>query len=491
MLSLTPRLSPLARQVIGDPELLPSLVRGFGSPLNVLMPQAVADNVGRARQAINSHHVRHRLFLAHKPNRSQAVLREAATIDGLGIDVASEGELRSALVNGFPADRIEATGPKSSRFLRLAIQHGVLLNADSLTELDHITTMYRRLGRKVRPRVVLRLADFVKDGRRLSAKDTKFGVSMAQRDRVLDEVVRRRDDLDLRGFSFHFSSFTGDSRAVATESALQMLFACVNEGLEPDVVNVGGGFAVNYLAHRQHWLDYVSALKASIMGEGESMTWNRGGFGMRAESGVLKGSAQFPDFYRPKVMEHELEDLLRFPLGSFEGRRTGDFLSEHGIELHLEPGKAMWDQGGLTIARVLFCKRSMNGEHLVALDMNRSNLDAVDQELFTDPIVVPASTHLQSTANDGDQGVGVYFIGNLCLSTEMITRHKTFLRALPEPGDLVVFANTAGYFMDFTESGTLMQRTAAKVAVWSDEADGLCWARDEDFEPTTVLGAAS
>ncbi len=37
--------------------------------------------------------------------------------EGIGIDVASPGELDSALAVGFPACRVEVTGPKGQGFL--------------------------------------------------------------------------------------------------------------------------------------------------------------------------------------------------------------------------------------------------------------------------------------------------------------------------------------------------------------------------------------
>ena len=54
--------------------------------------------------------------------------------------------------------------------------------------------------------------------------------------------------------------------------------------------------------------------------------------------------------------------------------------------------------------------------------------------------------------------------------------------ACPEPGDLVVFANTAPYIMDFIESNTLHQNTGQKVTI-TQEDDRFRWFTDEKYKP--------
>ncbi len=70
----------------------------------------------------------------------------------------------------------------------------------------------------------------------------------------------------------------------------------------------------------------------------------------------------------------------------------------------------------------------------------------------------------------------------MCTPADIITHHKTFPDALPEAGDLVAFANTGAYLMDFFESETLEQRVAEKVAVVRTPT-GLRWYRDRCYDP--------
>lgn len=477
---LTPALSPALRQVVDDADLLTTLVEGFGSPLNVVLPAQLGANVAACRRALEGQAgLAHRIFLAHKPNRSAAIVRQAA-LEAIGLDVASEGELRSGLAAGFPGHRIEATGPKNPAFLRLALQHGVLINVDNAVELDQVDAARRALGLSDPAEVMIRISGVTRNGRPASELDTKFGVPAEDVPALLRRLVELRDAVRLRGFAFHLPFSSGRERARAAETLLDLHIEAIRMGLTPSAVNVGGGFKVNYLQDADEWNAYVSGLKAGLLAQGPSLSWNGTGFGMWAENGSIAGAAQLASFAHAELMEAELAAFLATPMTRHGGRDLGTFLAENLVELHVEPGRAMYDQLGLTAARVNFTKPTARGEWLVGLDMNRSNLDVVDREFFVDPILIPRSG--AGTPQPGADPVGVYFGGNLCLPGDLILRHKTFLDRLPEAGDLVVFPNTAGYFMDFTESETLLQRVAPKVAV-APGRRGLSWWRDEDYVP--------
>lgn len=478
-------LGPELLGALAEPGLLTELVDGFGSPLNVLLPQRLSVNVAASRRAFAAHPgLRHRVFLAHKPNRSAAVIRQAA-VDGVDLDVASEGELRSGLTSGFPGHRMEATGPKNLAFLRLALQHGVLVNADSHAELRTLDQLHRSLGLGAPAGVVVRVSGIGASsggaGRAADGTDTKFGVPVADVPEVIGWLLAHRDTVDFRGFAFHEPLSGGRARAQAAEAVLELQVAALAAGLTPTVLNVGGGFRVSYLDGDGTWEAYLSALKAGLLRQGPALTWNGAGLGMEVADGRIAGASQLARFVHTELIEAELTAFLDTPLRGQAGRRLGEFLVENLIEVHIEPGRAMYDQVGLTLARVTAVKHTPGGEWLVGLDMNRSNLDGTDREFFVDPIVLARVAPAAPLVDSGGP-VGVYFGGNLCLPGDLILRHKTFLDRLPVAGDVVVFPNTAAYFMDFAESATLMQRTAAKVAVVVD-GGRVRWARDDDYAP--------
>ena len=107
--------------------------------------------------------------------------------------------------------------------------------------------------------------------------------------------------------------------------------------------------------------------------------------------------------------------------------------------------------------------------------MKRSDLLIGEQEMFVDPILI-------SDSKEESNGKGVFFIGNLCMENDIIFKRKIFTYKIPQSGDLVVFANTAGYFMDFEQSHTIKQKIATKV-VATFENGKIIFYMDENYEP--------
>ena len=106
-LYLQPRLGPRLRSLLESAEFLHMLTDALGSPLNLVVPDQIAENLERFRTVYRKHHLSGQVFYAHKANRSSALLRRLASTDA-GVDVASLGELQHALGAGFTPDRITA-----------------------------------------------------------------------------------------------------------------------------------------------------------------------------------------------------------------------------------------------------------------------------------------------------------------------------------------------------------------------------------------------
>jgi diaminopimelate decarboxylase len=180
------------------------------------------------------------LLYAVKANGHPAVLETlAAECDGL--EVASGGELALALAAG--ARRIVFGGPaKTDAELAAALDAGVLINAESIHELHRLAA----LSPTTPPEVVLRVnraGGGLRGSHAMTGVATPFGVDEAQlRDALAVPGVR------VIGFHLHAVSnnLDGQAHAAFVRDALRWSVAT---GL-PDlrVVNVGGGFGVDYLS---------------------------------------------------------------------------------------------------------------------------------------------------------------------------------------------------------------------------------------------------
>ncbi|MEV0599932.1 Y4yA family PLP-dependent enzyme [Streptomyces sp. NPDC050315] len=477
-LYLEPRLAPRPASLLAAGPFLHALADGLGSPLNVLLPDQLADNLARFRAVYRTHRLTGRIFFAHKANRSSALVRRLAATDA-GIDVASLGELRHALGAGFTPDRIVATGPKTPEFLWLAARAGVVVHLDGRAELEQLAALVRRYQLPCTD-VLLRLSEFASEGTRVLTRPSRFGTPVAELDALLTAAERCADAVRLAGVGYHLDTTSLAEKAVALEGCVRAMDACRARGLDPRAVDIGGGFGVSYLADGAQWERYTTELTQAVMGRRPALTWRRHGYGLTCEAGTLRGTLALYPAHRPVAAEKYLDALLSQPAPTL-GRALATLLLEGLYELHIEPGRALADQCGITLARVVEVRDTGAGERLVRLAAGADDVALEEHGVLMDPVLVPRDGQ---RAPDAGGPVGVHLAGNLCLEADMITRRTVFLPSSPRPGDLLAFANTAGYCMDFRAGEAQRQPVARKVAVWRD-GDGADWrwCLDEEYWP--------
>ena len=105
---LSARLEPWQVELCSRPELLAEWLELHGSPLNVLDPTAFARNAAELQDEADRVGADLKLYFARKANKALAFV-DAAREGGLGVDVASERELRQALESGIPAGDLVVT----------------------------------------------------------------------------------------------------------------------------------------------------------------------------------------------------------------------------------------------------------------------------------------------------------------------------------------------------------------------------------------------
>lgn len=483
-LYLEPRLEPRMADLLDSAAFLHALVDGLGSPLNLVLPQQFAENVERFGSVLRRHRLGGRVYFAHKANRSSAAVRRLTTTDA-ALDAASLAELQHALGSGFTGDRIMATGPKDPEFLWLAARSGATVNADGAAELEEAAGLVRAYGLP-RLRVLLRLSDFETSGTRTLSRRSRFGTSVKSLDRLLDVLERHRDALEPIGVGYHLDTTSLDEKATALEGCLRAMEELRIRGFGPRVIDVGGGFGVSYLAHAEQWERYTTALADAVMGRRPPLTWGGHGYGLRVEGGTLKGALGLYPAHRPVTGAAYLDELLSRPAPGL-GRPLGTLLLEGLYDLYAEPGRALADQCGLSLATVLEVRPAPSGERLVRLAMNAGDVSLEDHGVLMDPVVVP-----RGGTTAAQEPVAVHLMGNLCLEADLITRRLVYLPRPPRPGDLLAFANTAGYCMDFSATHAQQQPVARKVAVEKEageEGDGSwSWCLDERYWPVTRTG---
>ena len=451
---LRPAVHPDAARLLADAGLVHDLLAAHGSPLNVVLPGVVPANLRSLRAAAGD--ARHRIWFAHKASAS-ASLVAAARAAGAGVDVASAGEWASALAAGAaPADLL-VTGPKGPQLVATAVAAGAVLNVDNLWELGEVVRCAR--SAPAPPRVLLRLAP--------AGRVSRFGVPPAQWEEALAVLAAHAGAVDFLGPAFHVDSSDLRDRVAAVAACLDLVERALGAGLSPSVVDVGGGLRQVLLADPQGYDDFVGALKRGALGQGPAMGWDGDLFGLRVEGGAVVGTPTVHKYGNRVAGPRVLADLLSAALPGHGGRGVGAVLADNLLELWLEPGKAVVDQAGLTLATVRFVTTAAGGEQLVHCDLSRDRLCPADAEVLADPVLL-AGPDGPPVAAGGSPFTG-FVAGPLCLERDVVCRHRVTLPRVPVPGDVLAFVNTAAYCMDLSAAQGLLHPRPERVALrWSD-----------------------
>jgi diaminopimelate decarboxylase len=188
------------------------------------------------------------LHYAIKANPMPALAAMMATLID-GFDVASAGEMKTALDAGMAPARISFAGPgKSNAELRGAVAAGVLLHLESEAEMERAARVGDLLG--LTPRVAVRVnPDFELKyaGMKMAGGAHQFGVDAERVPAMLGKLGRL--GLDFHGFHLFCGAQNLSAPAITEAQRL-----CVDLSLRlaehaPSplrMLNIGGGFGVPY-----------------------------------------------------------------------------------------------------------------------------------------------------------------------------------------------------------------------------------------------------
>jgi diaminopimelate decarboxylase len=228
-------------------------VTEFGSPLFVFDEADLRERARRYRTAYLDAGARI-VYYAAKAFLSTTVARWV-TEEGLGIDVASGGELAVALRAGVPGDRLLMHGNnKSMSEIEAAIAAGVgRIVIDSFEDIVRVADAAARAGvvQPVLVRVTVGVEAHTHEFIATAHEDQKFGLSVTSG--AAEEAVRRIAKLpsvDLMGLHSHIGSQIFDSSGFQVAAARVVSIAqriWDEQGIEIEELNLGGGMGIAYV----------------------------------------------------------------------------------------------------------------------------------------------------------------------------------------------------------------------------------------------------
>lgn len=174
---------------------------------------------------------------------------------GIGIDVATGGELAVALAGGVDPSKIELHGNnKSQSEIDRAVSIGVhSIVMDSLYEIDRVAEAARKHGK--RQAVLIRLTPGIQahthESISTAHEDVKFGFSISSGAAwAAVEKIAQHPELELRGVHCHIGSqiFGTEAFEIAADRLLGFMAKYRDAfGTELPELDLGGGYGIAYL----------------------------------------------------------------------------------------------------------------------------------------------------------------------------------------------------------------------------------------------------
>ena len=252
------------------------LAEQFGTPLIVMDEAHIRGQMRALRAAFDAQNVQTHITYASKAFPCLAIAKIAAQ-EGLWIDVASAGELLTALRADFPVERVIFHGNnKSDEELAMALDAKIgRVIVDNFDELDRLNQMAGERG--IKQTIMLRLTPavdahthrLIQTGR----IDTKFGFNidggMARRG---VEAALNKGNLDLIGVGCHIGSQILDAPFFTLAARLMCEFLGEirdDLGVTFEQLDLGGGLGIRYLPeHEPPSMDeYVATLVGTVRQE--------------------------------------------------------------------------------------------------------------------------------------------------------------------------------------------------------------------------------
>lgn len=469
---LPPITSQWIHRIADNYDLQKELIDTYESPLNIHHLESFKTNLAEYRSILNAYDFKSKIYYARKANKC-STLASVAFENGFGIDTASYTELRQCLdLNINPQDLVVTAAIKNDKLLRLAITNRVLIIIDNKDEADLILKIAKE--ENCQAQVGFRVSGFEYKDHKLKSR---FGFDIDEVGGFIIEFFNSEEVteyVNFEGFHFHLDGYDPQQRGAALHQTLDLIETLITYDFNPSFVDIGGGILMNYLEEADFWIEFQKQLKKAVLEKREAITYQNNGLGFNNRNGEIEGGLKTYPYYNDTTKEEFLKNVLEI---AYVHRKPVSYrLQELDIELRLEPGRSLLDQVGVTIARVAHRKKDVDGNFLVGLEMNMTQMASSSEDFLLDPIVSYKNRKTE------EESVEVYFTGAYCLERDFILKRKISLPKLPEIGDFVIFINTAGYMMHFFETEAHLFKLSQNVFVNNveDKISLLDFYRDEN-----------
>jgi len=452
---LTARLEPWATHLLsGNLPSVFSAIEQYGSPFNLVSTQPFLENLKEIKDAAEQSGLSIEVYFARKANKCLAFVDACAEAD-CGVDVASENELAQVLSRSVNSEKIICTAAvKDQRLIESCVANDILLAVDNFDELKLISSTATVAGKCAR--VAIRLGGFTHQGQKLQ---TRFGFDVDEIDDVLNALNEIRKNCRFEGLHFHLDGYDNAQRISALKEILHISDQFTEREFTVQFIDMGGGFPVRYLDDIEQWEQFWETHTQALKGERCEVTYRNHPLGRDIRCADFSAQPSVYPFYQESIRGEWLSIILtsRVRRGTI-----ADAFRSRDIVLRCEPGRALVEGCGMTIARVESVKPHRDGHHFIALSMNTTQCRTGSSDFLVDPLLLPREKTERPEKCDG------YLVGSYCTESELILQRRLTFPVGVCRGDLIAIPNTAGYFMHFKESQSHQFPLALNLVVDSD-----------------------
>jgi diaminopimelate decarboxylase len=378
---------------------LSEIARRFGTPCYVYSRAAIEAAFREFDEGLAG--IEHLVCYAVKANSNLAILDVLGRC-GAGFDIVSGGELARVLAAGGEARRVLFSGVgKSEAEMRAALAAGIrCFNVESEPELVRLDAVARSMGRtapvslRINPDVDARTHPYISTG----LAGNKFGIPHEHARRVYREAAGLAN-VRVTGIDCHIGSQILEAGPLdeALERVLELVAALAADGIPLRHIDLGGGFGIRY------------------------------------------------------------RDEMTLDIGAY-CRRLAARLAGSGLELLLEPGRAIVGNAGLLLTRVEYLKLD-KARHFAVVDASMSELIR--------PALYDSWHDIVAVEERGDRAAERYdVVGPVCESSDVLGVGRSLAIAA---GDLVAILSAGAYGMAMASNYNSRPRPA-EVLVDRDAA---------------------
>lgn len=390
---------------------LKKVAESYPTPGYVYFKKIIHNQIRKLKECT---HGKFDIHYALKANPNLAILSELVS-QGVGADVASEGELNRALEAGFSPSKIEFSGPgKRDDELRLAIENNIAsINIENVGEIHKIIEICQTTGKSANVGIRLNpVLENERSGIRM-AGDTPFGLKIPDAEKALKIIENNTQVLNFTGFHAHLASQELDANKLVSKYAIiikNVVALTKNSSLKVKKINFGGGLGIKYFPNNS---DLDLALLSS-----------------------------------------NLETLLSSP----EAKQLPE-----DVQFIIEPGRFLVGESGVFITEVLYRKKAYTKDFLITdggMNANYVLAGGMGQ-------VIRRNFELDvlTTSNDKNEpGFKFDVAGPLCTPQDIIARDVESDVSVIE-GDYVVFFNCGAYGPSASPINFLSQKVPTETII--------------------------